>query len=110
MRKQSGFSGLLAAAASFAVIGMVALGSAAPAQAASEEDLAAPQGSFVSTLAVPAEPAAIAFAATFATNHPVRIVTASEEDLAVPPGAFTSVMAAPALDGRDIRLASAGGK
>ena len=54
MNKQSGFSGLLAAAASFAVIGMVALGSAAPAQAASEEDLAVPPGAFTSTMVAPA--------------------------------------------------------
>jgi hypothetical protein len=94
MSKQSGVSSLLAAAASFLVIGMVAVGtpaSAAPASGFSEEDLAAPHGSFVSTMPVPAGIAKIAYVAGKA---PVAFVN-SEEDLAAPHGSFISTMPVP---------------
>lgn len=108
MSKQSGISSVLAAAASLLVMGMVVAGS--PAQAASEEDLAAPRGAFVSTLAAPAERGTVV---TRAGNHPVLIVIGSEEDAAVPPGAFRSapdsegeknVAAAPRNVGTEISL------
>jgi hypothetical protein len=102
MSKQFGISSLLAAAASMLVAGMVAVGS--PAQAASEEDLAAPRGAFVSTLAVPNDAATIV---TRAGDRAALIVTASEEDAAVPQGSFTSAMIAPAISGNAIRLAAA---
>jgi hypothetical protein len=101
MSKQSGIASLLAAAASMLVVGMVAVGS--PAQAGNEEDLAAPRGAFVSTMAVPNDAANIV---TRAGDR--RIVTASEEDAAVPPGSFTSTMAAPRISGNAIKLAAAG--
>ena len=69
MSKQSSVSSLLAAAASFLLIGMVAVGSASPASAASEEDLAAPHGSFVSTMAIPGE-----------RGNNVRVGALSEDD------------------------------
>jgi hypothetical protein len=102
MSKQFGVSSLLAAAASMLVVGMVALGT--PAQAASEEDLAAPRGAFVSTMAVPNDPANIV---TRTGDRPAPIVTASEEDAAVPHGSFTSTMIAPEIRGNKVRLASA---
>jgi hypothetical protein len=89
MSKQSSVSSLLAAAASFLVIGMVAVGT--PAQAASEEDLAAPHGSFVSTMPVPAGIAKIAYVAK---QHVASVN--SEEDLAAPHGSFVSTMPVPA--------------
>ena len=104
MSKQFGVSSLLAAAASMLVVGMVAVGSASPAQAASEEDLAAPRGAFVSTMAVPNDPANIV---TRTGDRPAPIVTASEEDAAVPHGSFTSTMIAPEIRGNKVRLASA---
>ncbi|HEY2835394.1 MAG TPA: hypothetical protein VGI89_02415 [Rhizomicrobium sp.] len=88
MSKQSGVSSVLAAAASFLVIGMVAVGT--PAQAASEEDLAAPHGSFVSTMPVPAGIAKVAYVA----KQSVAFVN-SEEDLAAPHGSFISTMPVP---------------
>ena len=103
MSKQFGVSSLLAAAASMLVVGMVAVGSASPAQAGNEEDLAAPRGAFVSTMAVPND---AAYIVTRAGDR--RIVTASEEDAAVPPGSFTSTMAAPRISGNAIKLAAAG--
>lgn len=93
MNKQSGLSSLLAAAASFVVIGMVAIGTAAPAAAYSEEDLAAPQGSFVSTMPVPAIEN-VAYVA-HGQNSERPSVVYSEEDLAAPPGSFVSTMAVP---------------
>ena len=95
MSKQSGISSVLAAAASLLVMGLVAVGS--PAQAASEEDLAAPHGSFVSTIAVPADH--IVYVAQ--GNRPAARVIASEEDAAVPHGAFTSAMIAPDIEGEE---------
>jgi hypothetical protein len=97
MSKQSGISSVLAAAASLLVMGMVAVGS--PAQAASEEDLAAPHGSFVSTLAVPANHSNVVYVAQ--GNRPAVVVIASEEDAAVPHGAFTSAMTAPDIEGEE---------
>src|ERR1700743_3529678 len=94
MSKQVGVSSLLAAAASFLLVGMVAVGSASPASAASEEDLAAPQGSFVSTLPVPAK---IQAAASRVPANGVQFVAqvGSEEDLAAPHGSFVSTLAIP---------------
>jgi hypothetical protein len=103
MSKQFGVSSLLAAAASMLVVGMVAVGSTA--QAASEEDLAAPRGAFVSTMAAPDDAANIV---TRAGDRPALIVTASEEDAAVPQGSFTSTMIAPRISGTAIKLAAAG--
>src|SRR5579863_9165798 len=105
MSKQFGISSLLAAAASMLVVGLVVAGS--PAQAASEEDLAAPRGAFVSTMAAPDK--AVALAAR-AGDRSVLIVAASEEDAAVPRGAFTSTMTAPEIRGGKTRLASAFGR
>ncbi len=108
MSKQSGISSVLAAAASLLVMGMVAVGS--PAQAASEEDLAAPHGSFVSTMTVPASHGNIIYVAQ--GNRPVAVVIANEEDAAVPHGAFTSAMTAPDIEGEDSaapRKVAAGG-
>ena len=98
MSKQSGISSVLATAASLLVMGLVAVGS--PAQAASEEDLAAPHGSFVSTIAVPANH--IVYIAQ--GNRPAALVIASEEDAAVPPGAFRSAMTAPDIEGEESAL------
>jgi hypothetical protein len=93
MSKQSGLSSVLAAAASFVVIGMVALGT--PAQAQSEEDLAAAPGSFVSTMAVPAiEKIAYAAHSQGSERQPASFVY-SEEDLAAPQGSFVSTMPVP---------------
>ena len=105
MSKQSGISSLLAAAASLVVIGFVAVGTAAPAQAQSEEDLAAPAGSFVSALAAPEIYAA---AVRDAQNQRVVFYGASEEDAAVPQGSFTTAMIAPQNNARDVRLARVG--
>ena len=96
MSKQSGISSVLAAAASLLVMGMVAVGS--PAQAASEEDLAAPHGSFVSTSALPASRGNVVYVVQ--GNRPA-VVIASEEDAAVPHGAFTSAMIAPDIEGEE---------
>ena len=101
MSKVSGLSSVLAAAASYLVVGTVALGLAGPAKAASEEDLARPHGSFLSVTAVPADPVSVAYRA----QPRVAAVHASEEDAAVPHGAFTSTMTAPE---RDVRLAANG--
>jgi hypothetical protein len=98
MSKQIGVSSLLAAAASMLVVGIVAIGTVVPAQAANEEDLAAPRGAFVSTMAVPADRGALVYRAG---NRPAVIVTASEEDAAVPPGAFRSAMTAPDIEGEE---------
>src|SRR5262249_32027866 len=103
MRNQIG-SSVLAAAASFLVIGMVAVGSVAPAQAASEEDLAAPQGSFVSTMSAPNDLENLVYYVQAADKAPV-VILASEEDAAVPPGAFTSAMVAPELDRGKVKIA-----
>lgn len=102
VNKQSGVSSLLAAAASFVVIGMVAVGSAAPASAASEEDLAAPHGSFVSSMSAPNDLENLIYYVP-GTDKPV-VILASEEDAAVPPGAFTSIMVAPEL-GAKVKVA-----
>lgn len=99
MSKHAGISSVLAAAASLLVMGMVVAGS--PAQAASEEDLAAPHGSFVSTLAVPHDAAAFVYRAADRT----ALIVASEEDAAVPQGSFTSTMTAPGDNA--VRLAAA---
>ena len=88
MRKEIGVSSFLAGVASFLVIGMVAAGSAAVA--ASEEDLAAPQGSFTSTMPVPAAAKNVVY---IASKQPA---VGSEEDLAAPQGSFTTTMAVPA--------------
>jgi hypothetical protein len=98
MSKQSGISSVLAVAASLMVAGLVAVGS--PAQAASEEDLAAPHGAFVSTMAVPAERGNIVYVAQ--GNRSAALVIASEEDAAVPPGAFRSAMTAPDIEGEAV--------
>ena len=103
MRKEIGISSLLAAAASLLVMGMVAAGT--PAQAQSEEDLAAPPGSFVSTMAVPAAIANAHATVRAANAQPVVFYGASEEDAAVPPGSFTSAMAVPDSEGDATRLA-----
>lgn len=100
MRNQSGISSLLAAAASLLVVGMVAVGS--PASAASEEDLAAPHGSFISTLAVPNATNSVTLVRDV---RPAPVLTASEEDAAVPQGSFTSTMAAPSIHGKTVKLA-----
>ncbi len=102
MSKQSGISSVLAAAASLLVVGIVAVGIAAPAQVGNEEDLAAPRGAFVSTMAVPAGYGNVGFRVG---NRPALIVTASEEDAAVPPGAFRSAMNAPDIEG-EVSVAS----
>ena len=109
MRNQIG-SSVLAAAASFLVIGMVAVGSVAPAQAApasgvSEEDLAAPHGSFVSTMSAPNDLENLVYYVQSADKAP--LILASEEDAAVPPGAFTSAMVAPELDRGKVKIAGA---
>src|ERR1700759_674430 len=101
MNKQVGISSLLATAASLLVVGFVAVGSASPAAAWSEEALPAPHGSYVSSLAVPADHA-VYYAGD---NRPV-VVIASEEDAAVPPGAFTTAMTEPAFGGDDIQVAN----
>lgn len=103
MSKQSGISSLLAAAASMLVVGLVAAGS--PAQAGNEEDLAAPRGAFVSTMAAPADRGNVDMRAG---NRPALLVTANEEDAAVPQGSFTSTMIAPRIRGNAIKLASDG--
>ena len=96
MSKQSGLSSILAVAASYLAIGVVALSIASPARAASEEDIARPQGSFVSTSVAPVSLGALG-------NAPrVAVILASEEDAAVPQGAFTSAMTAPQ---NNVRLA-----
>ena len=91
MSKQSGISSLLAAIASTLVVGLVAAGS--PAQAGNEEDLAAPRGAFVSTMAAPAQHGNILYVA-----QSDRPAIASEEDAAVPNGAFKSAMTAPDIE------------
>jgi len=100
MRTEIGVSSLLAAAASLLMVGMLAVGT--PALAQSEEDLAAPQGAFVSTMAAPKAP--VVYRVAVSDSGP--LVTVSEEDLAVPPGAFTSAMTAPEFDNGKIRLAA----
>ena len=105
MSKQSGVSSLLAAAASFLVIGMVSVGtpaSAAPASGISEEDLAAPHGSFVSSMSAPNDLENLIYYVP-GSDKPV-VILASEEDAAVPPGAFTSTMVAPEL-GAKVKVA-----
>jgi len=98
MSKLSGLSSVLAAAASYLVVGTVALGLAGPAKAASEEDLARPHGSFLSVTAAPADPAPV-----YRLAQNPALILASEEDAAVPHGAFTSTMTAPDTD---VRLAN----
>lgn len=102
MNKVSGLSSVLAAAASYLVVGTVALGLAGPAKAASEEDLARPHGSFLSVSAAPADPAPV-----YRLARAPSLILASEEDAAVPHGAFTSVTPAPE---RDVRLAANSGQ
>jgi hypothetical protein len=99
MSKQSGLVSVLAVAASYLVVGTVALSLAGPARAANEEDLARPHGSFLSTSPVPADPVS----AIYRVQPRVAAIYASEEDAAVPHGAFTSTMTAPE---NDIRLAA----
>lgn len=101
MSRQSGLSSLLAAAASLLVVGFVAAGT--PAVAASEEDLAAPNGSFVSTMPVPASIQNIAYVARQAGERPSALIN-SEEDLAAPQGSFLSTMPVPG--GNRVQLAS----
>jgi hypothetical protein len=96
MSKLSGLSSVLAVAASYLVVGVVGLGLAGPARAASEEDLARPHGSFLSTSPIPADPVSVIYRAA---QRPATIY-ASEEDAAVPHGAFTSTMTAPEDDVR----------
>jgi hypothetical protein len=96
MSKLSGLSSVLAVAASYLVVGVVGLGLAGPARAASEEDLARPHGSFLSTTPVPADPVS----AAYRVQPRVAPIYASEEDAAVPHGAFTSTMTAPENDTR----------
>jgi hypothetical protein len=96
MSKLSGLSSVLAVAASYLVVGVVGLGLAGPARAASEEDLARPHGSFLSTTPVPAQQAL----AVYRVQPRVAAIYASEEDAAVPHGAFTSTMTAPEDDVR----------
>lgn len=98
MSNSSGLSSVLAAAASYLVLGTVALGLAGPARAASEEDLARPHGSFLSVTTAPAAPAPV-----YRLAQRPALVLASEEDAAVPHGAFTSAMTAPE---NDVRLAA----
>jgi len=100
MSKSSGLSTVLAAAASYLVVGTVALGLAGPAKAASEEDLARPHGSFLSVTAAPSIPAS----ALYRVQPRAVAIAASEEDAAVPHGAFTSTTPAP---DSDVRLADA---
>ena len=97
MHKQSGLSSLLAAAASLLVVGIIA--TATPALAQSEEGLAAPQGSFVSTIAAPPAVRVRAIAV------PAVFYGASEEDAAVPQGSFTSAMAEPEIEGAPVKRA-----
>jgi len=105
MSKVSGLSSVLAAAASYLVVGTVAVGLAGPARAASEEDLARPHGSFLSTTPVPAPVSAI-----YRAPQRVAAIYASEEDAAVPHGAFTSTMTAPQNDARLARNDAADGE
>jgi len=93
MSKLSGLSSVLAAAASYLVVGTVALGLAGPAHAASEEDLARPHGSFLSVTVPSAHPAPV-----YRLAQRPALILASEEDAAVPHGAFTSAMTAPQND------------
>lgn len=99
MSKQSGLSSVLAVAASYLAIGAVALSIASPARAASEEDIARPQGSFVSTSTAPAQLGSVI------ARQDNLVILASEEDAAVPQGAFTSAMIAPQ---NNLRLAENG--
>jgi hypothetical protein len=98
-----GLSSILAAAASCLVVGTIALSLAGPAQAASEEDLARPHGSFLSVTAAPAVPAS----AVYRVAPRIAIIPASEEDAAVPHGAFTSTTPVPE---NDVRLAANSGQ
>jgi hypothetical protein len=99
MSKLSGLSSVLAVAASTLVVGTVVLGLAGPANAASEEDLARPHGSFLSVSAAPAP-----IQTVYRVSPRVAAIAASEEDAAVPHGAFTSTTPAP---DSDIRVADA---
>lgn len=102
MSKLSGLSSILAVAASTLVMGTVVLGLAGPANAASEEDLARPHGSFLSVSAAPAPVSTV-----YRVAPRVAAIAASEEDAAVPRGAFTSTTPAPETD---IRLAANDGE
>lgn len=93
----------------YLVAAVVALGIVSPAVAAgTEEDAAAPQGSFVSTTAAPGNPGnAIHTAqARNGQNQQVVVLTGTEEDAAAPHGSFTSTMAIPEIRGGKIKLAS----
>jgi len=103
MSTSSGLSSVLAVAASYLVVGTVALGLAGPARAGNEEDLARPHGSFLSVTAAPTVPAS----AVYRVQPRVAAVYASEEDAAVPHGAFTSTTPVPESD---IRLAANSGQ
>ena len=93
MNKHIGQSLLLAA------IVAVGLGSSARAGDfnGTEEDLAVPQGSFLSTAAFPvhSENVSPIAKAENGESRPVAILRGTEEDLAVPQGAFTSTMTLP---------------
>ena len=79
---------------------IVAVASPAFAFNGSEEDFAAPHGSFVSTMTAP-----VYFAqAEERDGQPVLAVN-SEEDLAAPHGSFVSTMPVPELASRDTRVA-----
>ena len=99
MSKLSGLSSVLAVAASTLVASTVVLGLAGPANAASEEDLARPHGSFLSVSAAPAPVSAV-----YRIAPRVAVIAASEEDAAVPHGAFTSTTPVP---DSNVRLADA---
>ena len=95
--------------ASYLVAAIIALGIVSPALAAgTEEDVAAPQGSFVSTSAVPGDLGDVIAAAQVRNgqNSQVVLLTGSEEDAAAPQGSFTSAMAIPDLRDNKVKLAS----
>jgi hypothetical protein len=100
MNKQIGISSLLSAAL---VAGAVLVGSVVSASAnGTEEDAAAPQGSFVSTMAVPESRQTAAYAG----SQSVAVWSVSEEDAAVPPGSFNTAMAVPDDRAGLVKLAS----
>ena len=105
MNRHIGTSLLLAA--------MVALGLSSAAKAGdfsgTEEDLAVPQGSFISTMAIPAHSDNVLYIAK-SENGESELAAApagTEEDLAVPHGSFTSTMPFPSVREDRIRVANA---
>ena len=100
MNKQIGISSLLSAAL---VAGAVLVGSVVSANAnGTEEDAAAPQGSFVSTMVVPESRETVAYV----SGQSVPASSVSEEDAAVPPGSFNTTMTVPDDHAGLIKLAS----